>query len=99
MLKKLFVVLAVVTAVAAQQPRKSNTATPASAPSGTIVLKGGKLLTMTHGVIENGVVVMQNGKNVFIKNSVTVTVTYQWIPEVFGVGVTLTSTSTMPMSF
>src|SRR6185369_16073225 len=27
-----------------------------------VVLKGGKLLTITHGVIENGVVVMENGK-------------------------------------
>jgi imidazolonepropionase-like amidohydrolase len=27
-----------------------------------IVLKGGKLLTVTHGVIENGVIVMQGGK-------------------------------------
>ena len=27
-----------------------------------IVLKGGKLLTITHGVIENGIVVMENGK-------------------------------------
>ena len=34
---------------------------PASS-SATVVLKGGKLLTVTHGVIENGVVVMQNGK-------------------------------------
>jgi imidazolonepropionase-like amidohydrolase len=28
----------------------------------TIVLKGGKLLTVTHGVIENGVLVIQDGK-------------------------------------
>src|ERR1051326_5116337 len=28
----------------------------------TVVLKGGKLLTVTHGTIENGVVVMQNGR-------------------------------------
>jgi imidazolonepropionase-like amidohydrolase len=28
----------------------------------TIALKGGKLLTITHGTIENGVLVMQNGK-------------------------------------
>lgn len=27
-----------------------------------VVLKGGKLLTITHGVIENGVLVMENGK-------------------------------------
>jgi imidazolonepropionase-like amidohydrolase len=38
----------------------AQTAPPASA--GTVVLKGGKLLTVTHGVVENGVVVMQNGK-------------------------------------
>ena len=37
---------------------------PNSAPAQAtpIVLKAGKLLTVTHGVIENGVVVMQNGK-------------------------------------
>ncbi len=28
----------------------------------TVVLKGGRLLTITHGVIENGVLVMENGK-------------------------------------
>jgi imidazolonepropionase-like amidohydrolase len=33
-----------------------------AAPAQTVVLKGGKLLTITHGVVENGVVVMQNGK-------------------------------------
>ncbi|MFZ0799142.1 MAG: amidohydrolase family protein [Terriglobales bacterium] len=39
-----------------------------------IVLKGGKLLTVTHGVIENGVVVMQGGKitDVGAANSVNV---------------------------
>src|SRR5579872_3090973 len=36
-------------------------ATPAPA-GGPIALRGGKLLTITHGVIENGVVVMENGK-------------------------------------
>ena len=30
--------------------------------SGPIAIRGGKLLTITHGVIENGVVVMENGK-------------------------------------
>ena len=34
----------------------------ASAQQKTIVLKGGKLLTITHGVIDNGVLVMENGK-------------------------------------
>jgi imidazolonepropionase-like amidohydrolase len=33
-----------------------------SAQENPIALKGGKLLTITHGVIENGVIVMQNGK-------------------------------------
>jgi imidazolonepropionase-like amidohydrolase len=33
-----------------------------SAQENPIALTGGKLLTITHGVIENGVIVMQNGK-------------------------------------
>ena len=36
--------------------------TAALAQDKPVVLKGGKLLTITHGVIENGVVVMQAGK-------------------------------------
>ena len=36
--------------------------TLAAAQDKPVVLKGGKLLTVTHGVIENGVVVMQGGK-------------------------------------
>jgi imidazolonepropionase-like amidohydrolase len=76
MLKKLIVVIALVASVAAQsvsaQTKKSKSA-PAAAPSThsnttaaasneTIAIKGGKLLTITHGVIENGVVVMHNGR-------------------------------------
>jgi Flp pilus assembly protein TadG len=34
-----------------------------------------------------------------IQNSVTVTLTYHWVPEVFLGGVTLSSTSVMPMSY
>ena len=34
----------------------------AGAQDKPIALKGGKLLTITHGVIDNGVVVMQGGK-------------------------------------
>ena len=67
MLRKALVVLALVASVAAQT--KKPKPTPAAAPAGataaaneTIALKGGKLLTITHGVIENGVVVMQNGR-------------------------------------
>jgi imidazolonepropionase-like amidohydrolase len=68
MLKKLIIALALVATVAAQT-KKSKPAPPsaahANAPAAaneTIALKGGKLLTITHGVIENGIVVMQNGR-------------------------------------
>ncbi|HWZ45200.1 MAG TPA: amidohydrolase family protein [Candidatus Saccharimonadales bacterium] len=44
------------------QPAKKDAATPAAPAGGSIALRGGKLLTITHGVIENGVLVMQNGK-------------------------------------
>jgi len=37
-------------------------ATPARSQDKPIALKAGKLLTVTHGVIENGVIVMQEGK-------------------------------------
>jgi imidazolonepropionase-like amidohydrolase len=74
MLKKLIVVIVLVAGFSAQsanaQSKKTksapapaahaNTAAPAS--NETIALKGGKLLTITHGVIENGVVVMHNGR-------------------------------------
>src|ERR1043166_3792681 len=74
MLKKLFILIVLVASVAAQsataQTKKSKAApapashanTAAAAPNETIAIKGGKLLTITHGVIENGVVVMHNGR-------------------------------------
>jgi imidazolonepropionase-like amidohydrolase len=69
MLKKLIIALALVATVAAQtkKPKPAPAAgehkmSAAAAPNETIALKGGKLLTITHGVIENGVVVMQNGR-------------------------------------
>src|SRR6476646_4159387 len=76
MLKKLIVVIVLVASFSAQnvsaQSKKAKPApaqTPAAhsntatAPTNeTIALKGGKLLTITHGVIENGVVVMHNGR-------------------------------------
>ncbi len=34
----------------------------AQAPQGAVALRGGKVMTITHGTIENGVVVMENGK-------------------------------------
>jgi hypothetical protein len=33
------------------------------------------------------------------RNTVTVTLTYQWIPEAFFGGITLRSTSVLPMSY
>src|ERR1041384_5841603 len=76
MLKKLFIAIALVASLAAQsavaQSKKAKSApasaqtthsnSPTAAANETIALKGGKLLTITHGVIENGVVVMHNGR-------------------------------------
>ena len=76
MLKKLIIVISVVASFAAQSVNaqsKKTKSSPAAAPAAhsntasaasneTIALKGGKLLTITHGVIENGVVVMHNGR-------------------------------------
>ena len=71
MLKKFIVLFVLVAAIAAQTQAQTRKPTPApaaqlqlrgAASNETIALKGGKLLTITHGVIENGVVVMQNGR-------------------------------------
>ena len=68
MLKKILILLALVATVATAQTKKSKPVPagehipPAAAANQTVALKGGKLLTITHGVIENGVVVMQNGR-------------------------------------
>ena len=65
MLRKIFIVpvaLVVLLAVTALAQTKKGIPSAASQTGGTIVLRGGKLLTITHGVIENGVLVMQNGK-------------------------------------
>ena len=45
-------------------PQATQPATPArpEEPAPIIALRGGKLLTITHGTIENGVVVMEHGK-------------------------------------
>jgi imidazolonepropionase-like amidohydrolase len=47
----------------ARKPAQAKPAAPtqAAAPA-TIALKGGKLLTITHGVVENGVLVIENGR-------------------------------------
>jgi imidazolonepropionase-like amidohydrolase len=60
MLKKLLVSLAMIGCALAQpKGHAKGTAAPASE---AIVLRGGKLLTVSHGVIENGVLVIQNGR-------------------------------------
>lgn len=46
---------------AASKQAKKDTAV-VTAQAAPVVLKGGKLLTITHGTIENGVIVMENGK-------------------------------------
>ena len=66
MLKRTLILLVLVATAAAQSKKPKSTAgvvnSAAPAANETIALKGGKLLTITHGVIENGVVVMQNGR-------------------------------------
>ena len=42
--------------------QKIKMATSQAEATGPVAIRGGKLLTITHGVIENGVVVMQDGK-------------------------------------
>ena len=42
--------------------QKTRMATSQVEATGPIAIRGGKVLTITHGVIENGVVVMENGK-------------------------------------
>jgi imidazolonepropionase-like amidohydrolase len=48
----------------AKKPMTKSTAKPVatSMPAGPVALRGGKLLTISHGVIENGIVVIENGK-------------------------------------
>jgi imidazolonepropionase-like amidohydrolase len=60
MLKRLLIVSILVTAAWGQSAKPATK--PEAPASGTIALRGGKLLTVSHGVIENGVVVMQNGR-------------------------------------
>lgn len=70
MLKKFLIAFVLVATAATQaQTKKPKSAPPSgvhantpAAANETIALKGGKLLTITHGVIENGVIVMQGGR-------------------------------------
>ncbi len=58
-------VLVAAASLQAQSPNKKPQPAPQkgiSAPAGAFVLRGGRLLTITHGVIENGVLVIQSGK-------------------------------------
>lgn len=53
------------TVTAQQQPARQQHARPAAQPqqvSQPIVIRGGKVMTVTHGTINNGVVVIENGK-------------------------------------
>lgn len=62
MLKRI-IFLTLLTAAASLAQTAKKLRVPAPPANGeAIVLRGGKLLTITHGVIENGVLVMQNGK-------------------------------------
>jgi imidazolonepropionase-like amidohydrolase len=69
MLKKIFLLLLLTALPVANAQSKKTRQAPAPGAHGaaaasneTIALKGGRLLTITHGVIENGVLVMQNGR-------------------------------------
>jgi len=59
-----FSILSVLVAISPAQTSKQKTrmATSKVEEPGPIAIRGGKLLTITHGVIENGVVVMDGGK-------------------------------------
>ena len=60
-------------APAKTQPAKAQSAQPAQA-SQPIVIRGGKVMTVTHGTIDNGVVVMENGKITAVGAASSVTV-------------------------
>jgi imidazolonepropionase-like amidohydrolase len=62
-LKKILIPLALITAAYAQSAKPAKPDAKAESSAGNAVaIRGGKVLTVSHGVIENGVVVMQNGK-------------------------------------
>jgi imidazolonepropionase-like amidohydrolase len=63
------IVFVLLTVAASAQPAKP--AKTASSAGEVIVLRGGKLLTVSHGVIEKGVIVMQNGRIAAIGGAAT----------------------------
>lgn len=64
MLKRLILVLALVSCTMAQPKghHKAAAASTTATSNDVIALRGGKLLTISHGVIENGVLVMEKGR-------------------------------------
>lgn len=64
MLKRLILVLALVSCTLAQPKghHKAVAASTTATSNDVIALRGGKLLTISHGVIENGVLVMEKGR-------------------------------------
>ena len=56
MLKRFLMIFVLLSAAWAQSSKSAPQKTE------TVALRGGKVLTVSHGVIENGVVVMQNGR-------------------------------------
>lgn len=62
MMKIVLIALALFTAVYAQTSKTSKSAAKPELAGGTVAIRGGKILTVSHGVIENGVVVIQNGR-------------------------------------
>ncbi|HVH85806.1 MAG TPA: amidohydrolase family protein [Terriglobales bacterium] len=66
-MKRTFILISVLAllgslGIAQGSKQKTRMATSQVEATGLIAVRGGKLLTITHGVIENGVVVMENGK-------------------------------------
>ena len=59
-MKRLLIVFAFITTALAQSSNQKKSTSPA------IALRGGKLLTISHGVIDNGVLVMENGRIVAV---------------------------------
>jgi imidazolonepropionase-like amidohydrolase len=62
LLLSVVIFLAASFAYAQSSKQRTRIATSQAEATGPIAIRGGKLLTITHGVIENGVVVMENGK-------------------------------------
>jgi Flp pilus assembly protein TadG len=90
--------------VQGQQYQKTTGKTAATQDSITTYIKSQavgfdktKLKVMVSWSPDNNTSHLVSGQ--MVQNTVTVTVSYTWSPEVYGSAVTLTSTSVMPMSF